>query len=68
MVHDYDSETQPAFERSWTGLAAGAGAGLEFPLGGVRGFAQAWMLNGFLEGGSTTVAGLSVGVRVPRDG
>ena len=64
MVQDYESKTQPAFEGSDTGFAAGGGAGVTLPLGGIGGFAEAWLLNGFFGGGNTTIAGVTAGIHL----
>ena len=64
MVHDYRSETQPGLEGSNTGFAAGAGAGVRFPVGGIGAFAGAWLLNGFFDAGDTTIAGVTAGLEL----
>jgi hypothetical protein len=68
MVHDYKSDSQPSLEGSDTGFAAGGGAGLTVPLGGVAGFVEAWYLVGFFDGGNTNLGGVTAGVQFALGG
>ena len=68
MTHSYKSESAPSFEGSESGLAAGAVAGVNVPLGGVMGFVEAMFLTGFGDVDGTHVFGANVGVQFPLGG
>lgn len=68
LVHSYKSESFPAAEGSDSGLAAGAGVGIGFPLGGISGVVQGWWLTGFGDVDGTQILGIDVGVGIPVGG
>lgn len=63
MVHSYKSDQFASLEESDTGFAAGGGGGVSIPLGGISGFAEAWYLVGFFDGGNTALGGVTAGVQ-----
>ena len=67
MTHSYKSETFP--EGSGSGLAASGGAGVNFPIGGIMGYAETMYLTGIGDevDGSDVLVG-SVGVSFPLGG
>jgi hypothetical protein len=68
MKHSYKSESAPAIEGSASGLTAGAGAGLGFPMGGVVGLVQGYFLTGFGDIDGTQFFGIDLGVGIPLGG
>jgi len=67
VSQSYDSPIRD-LQASESGLAAGAAAGFQFPVRGIRGFLEANWLAGFGDIDSTRLFGLAAGVQVPLGG
>jgi hypothetical protein len=68
MVHSYKSESFPGAEGSESALAAGAGAGVNLPLGSLEAFIEGMVLSGFSDLEDTRVVVLAAGVSFPLGG
>ena len=70
LKHDYKSDDFPEYEGSENAVAFGGGAGYNFPIGGLNGWALARYLQGQFDGedGSTAFFGVSAGVSFPLGG
>jgi len=65
MTHSYKSDDFPDDEGSASGLAAGFGGGVSFPLGGVNGILAGSFVSGFGDIDGTHLVGINAAVQIP---